>query len=253
MKKWLLLILILVLFPSTARAEDFIRVVSLEAPPMVMEEDGQVSGMAAELALEGLERAGYEVELTLTPWVRAVYMAKHGLADALFYAVYNDDRAKLFYYPQQPLFTVDVVALKRTKARIVINSEYTGLNDWVLGKGRGFAYGPKVLDFVDRAHFKRVEEASSNDTNFKKLLDSRIDILLVDRVLARYFMEKPDSLGLTEIVKDEEGNIAVLDSMAAYLIFSKVTQEKQDADRFSEALKSMIEDGSYQTILNRYQ
>lgn len=219
---------------------------------VVSVEDG-FTGMAAELAIMALARAGYDTELEIAPWVRAVYMAETGDADALFYASRTPEREKVFHYPELPLFTVEIVALKRAGSKLVINSNYSGLSDNVLGVGRGFAYGPKSKELIQRAHFKEVQTTASNDLNFEKLLDRRIDMLLVDKALARFFMEKPGAVGKSDYVRDSEGAVVVLDSLSVYLVFSKATMTADDAVRLNQALKSMQDDGSFQEVINRYQ
>ncbi|MGL1863194.1 MAG: transporter substrate-binding domain-containing protein [Pseudodesulfovibrio sp.] len=228
-------------------------VVTLDAPPMVIVNDDGLSGMAAELARESLLRAGFDPVFQIAPWKRAVYMTVNGDTDALFYAVFNEERDKVFHYPKVPLFKIEIVALKRAKSAVVITPDLKGLEKWVIGIGRGFAYGPKVMEFIDRAGFKKVEVTASNDINFGKLMDHRIDLLLADKNLARYFRDKPGMGGETDFVRDEEGEIVVLNSMDVYLVFSKKTRSAEDAARLSDALNAMKADGTYLSILRRYQ
>jgi len=220
---------------------------------MVMVEENIITGLAADLATEGLKRAGFEPYIEIAPWSRAVYMAQHGFADALFYAVYNEERKEYFHYPETPLFTIDLVALKRTENSIVVTPEHQGLSHLKLGIGRGFAYGPKLQEFIDKAQFAKVETTTSNDINFKKLMDNRIDILVADKVLAHYFLKQPENLGRADFVRDENGETVIFDQLKAYLVFSRKTSAANDALHFSEALESMMTDGTYQAIINNYQ
>lgn len=249
----ILILAILLIGSSTTAGQSRLHVMTLEAPPMVIVDDDTITGMAADLAVAGLIRAGFEPFIEIAPWQRAVYMTRHGLADALFYAVYNDERAKYFHYPEIPLFTIDLVALKRTDSDIVITPDFKGLNRWNLGIGRGFAYGPKLQKFMDKARFNRIEPTTSNDLNFRKLLDNRIDILVADKALARYFLEQKESLGRADYVRNQNGEIYVFDQLKAYLVFSRKTSTALDAKHFTEALESMIEEGTYQKIIDKYQ
>jgi len=243
----------LILLPLAATAQTKLRIVTLEAAPMVMVKDGEIYGMAAELAHEALLRMDVEPQIEIAPWTRAVYMAKHGLADGLFYAVYNEERAKYFHYPRVPLFTVDIIALKRTKSSVIVPPDYSGLTRWKLGVGRGYSYGEKLQDFIEKARFSKVEETASNALNFKKLLDHRIDLLIADRALARYFIEMPEHQGKADFVRNEQGDVMIFDKRKVYLVFSKITTTALDAERLSKALESMKEDGSYQKIIAKYQ
>ncbi len=251
MLKHLILLISLLLLPNAAMADNPLHVVTLEAPPMVISTETGITGMAAELALEGLQRAGFDPEVELMPWKRAVFMAKHGDADALFYAVLNKERTHFFHYPNVPLFTIEIVALKRAKSVLEINPGFENLGRWKLGIGRGFSYGLKIQHFIDMAQFQKIESTTSNDINVVKLMDHRIDLLLVDRVLGKSFMKQYP--GKMEFVTDSAGKMAVLDSRSAYLVFSKETQTKEDAERFSDAIRSMMKDGTYEAITSRYQ
>lgn len=244
---------ILLLIPTDAMVKGPLHVVSMVAPPMVMVKDGQITGMAADLAREGLKRAGYDYVIQLVPWKRAVNMVKAGSADALFYPIYTDERAGFFYYPATPLFSIDLVALKRADSDIVIRPGYEGLHTAVLGVGRGFKYGPKAQELLEKAHFKRVEETATNELGFRKLLAGRIDLMLMDRTLARHFLDLPETFGQADFVRDEQGRLLILDSKNGYMVFSRKTSSSVDADKFDRALESMKQDGSYQIIIDRYQ
>lgn len=243
----------LLLLPNSIEAQSQLHVVTLAAPPMVMVENDKITGMAVELATAGLRRAGFEPFIETAPWQRAVYMAQHGFADALFYAVYNEERARHFHYPDIPLFTIDLVALKRAENSMVFTSDYQGLSRWKIGIGRGFAYGPKLEKFLDRAKFKKIEVATSNELNFKKLMDSRIDILVADKALAHYLMAQAETPGKADFLRDENGEIVIIDQMEAYLVFSRKTSTAHDAQLFTDALESMKTEGTYQAIINKYQ
>ena len=246
-------ILSVCLMPTTALPREPLRVVTLHAPPMVIDNGETFSGLALEMAVAGLKRAGYEAKIVLAPWKRAVYMARHGDADALFFAAYNEERAAFFHYPEIPLVSLDLVLVKRVGTEAVVTPDRKGLSHLVLGVGRGFAYGPKIDAFIREAGFRLVEATVSNELNFAKLLDGRIGLLLADRALARHLMEKPGNKGLAEYVKDEQGNVAVLETHKAYLVFSKATRSADDAARFSKALEAMKADGAYRAIVEKYQ
>lgn len=247
----LLNLMLLLLLPCMSMAAEPLHVVTLDAPPMVVATESGITGLAAELANEGLKRAGYLPDIELMPWKRAVFMAKEGRVDALFYAVFNKERDYYFYYPNVPLFQIEIVALKRMHNKLEIDPDADNLDRWRIGIGRGYSYGPKVEKFIDKAGFRRVELTASNDINVTKLLENRVDIVLVDRALGRYFIEKYSKK--LEFVTNSSGELVILDSRSAYLVFSKKTRTQRDAERFSEALRSMMADGTYDEILSRYQ
>ncbi|QJB55634.1 transporter substrate-binding domain-containing protein [Pseudodesulfovibrio sp. zrk46] len=244
---------VLLLIPGPGMADNSIRVVSLNAPPMIMVKNDKITGLAADLAKEAFHRAGYSPQLQLVPWKRALYMVTNGQADALFYAIYTEERAKVLRYPSIPLFTIDLVALKRAKSAIVIKPNFRGLQQWVLGVGRGFTYGPKAQRFIDGAAFNRIETTNNNELGFRKLLGNRIDLHIMDKALAHHFLADPKDGHKADYVRDEQGEIYIIDSLKGYMVFSRQTTSKTDVALFTKALESMHEDGTYQKILDTYQ
>jgi len=81
---FLLLIAVLSL-PSTSWSRT-LKVLTLHAPPLAFEKDGQIVGITADLVREGLERMGHEAIISIVPWKRAIYMTQWGEADAILQA-----------------------------------------------------------------------------------------------------------------------------------------------------------------------
>ena len=237
-----------------AGAQDMLHVVTMNAPPMVIVREDGLTGMAADLAQEALSRAGFKYRIEIAPWKRAVYMASVGLADALFYPLYSEERAKVFYYPSTPLFSIDLVALRRADSGVTIRPpDYKGLENYTLGVGRGFNYGLKAKEIIRKAGFKRIEETAFNKQGFQQLLSGRVDLMLIDRTLASYFLKLPETRGKADYTRDEQGGMQILDSRDGYMVFSRKTTTAEDAERFSRALDAMKLDGTYQAIVDKYQ
>ncbi|QGY40195.1 transporter substrate-binding domain-containing protein [Pseudodesulfovibrio cashew] len=254
MRRYVLLAMaFLVLLPVPGWGAEYLHVISMVAPPRVMLIDGEVTGMAADLVKEGLTRAGYQFDIELVPWKRALYMIQSGTADALFYPIFTKERTEYFHYSPTPLFRIGLAALKRADSDIVIRPDFGGLDHLVLGIGLGFQYGPKGKEFMEKAHFVKIEATSSNNLGFLKLLDGRIDLLLMDSTLATHYLKQRSTLGKVDFARDEQGRIAILDYREGYLVFSRKTATAVDAANFSKALDSMIRDGTYDDIVNRYK
>ena len=248
-KTILLFIVAFILACSLPAMAQSLRVVTLSSPPLAYEQDGHVTGFASELVREGLRRIGYEAEISIVPWKRAVFMARFGEADAVFYAVRSEERLQWFFYPDEHLVVEATVMLQRTGENVKIHPgkrEYPKLR---MGIGRGYYYGPKLKEFLEKAKFESVEEASTIEMNFAKLLEHRIDVFLADYYLARHFIEKNASGKLVEIIRTEEGFPMSLDSVQAYLAFSRKTMSQEITDQFSKTLHGMKRDGTYTQLL----
>lgn len=243
-------LLFLTILPAQA---DTLRIVTLFSPPIAYEREKNVHGLGADLVREGLARIGHEAAITIMPWKRAVFMARFGEADAIFYLVKNTEREQWFHYPEEHLINETTVLLKRAKERINITTDRHNYPNIRLGIGRGYYYGPKLKSFLNDSTFESVEEATTIETNFVKLLEKRIDVFLADQILAEYFIRKRASKGHVDFVANEEGTPLILDSVKSYLAFSKETMPRKMADDFSRALREMKEDGTYDRIINKYR
>lgn len=254
MKKCLVsltLILSLGLF-GVAWAET-LQVVTLYSPPLAYEHKGEVTGIAVDLVREGLRRMGLDANIVIMPWKRAVFMTRFGEADAIFYAVKNAEREKWFFYPEEHLVKETTIMLKRTGTRFGWSETQRSYPRTRLGTGRGYYYGPKLTAFLETTRFGSVEAANTIDINFAKLVEGRIDVFLADLYLARYFIKKRASSNLVEIVSHQDGTPVILDSVDSYLAFSRETTSQAMADGFSDILKEMRADGTYDAIVDRYR
>lgn len=244
-----LLICIVAAAPSAA---DSLDVATLYSPPLAFEQDGEVTGAAAEIVREGLRRMGHTANIVIMPWKRAVFMTRFGEVDALFYAVRNPEREQWFHYPDEPLVTEATVAVRRVGDSLHLTPHRHHYPTARLGVGRGYYYGPSLKHFLDTATFAAVEEATSIDSNFNKLIEDRIDVFLADLHLARHFLEKHTSRHLVEIITDHQGDPILFDAVSSHLVFSRETMPAAMAVEFSNVLKEMKEDGTYQHIFDNF-
>jgi len=230
-----------------------LRVVTLYSPPLAYEDKGKVTGFAAELVREGLKRMGYEADISILPWKRAVFMTRFGEADAIFYAVRNEEREAWFHYPEESLVEEATVSVKRAGEDVVLEPGKFYYPRFRLGIGLGYYYGPQLRKFIELSRFVKIEEAPTIEDNFCKLVEGRIDVFLADLNVVRHFIKKRASQGLVEIVMDGHGEPIILDSVDSFLAFSRETTTREVADQFSAILQEMKCDGTYERILDEYR
>jgi len=242
----------LLLTASPVFAEE-LSIVTLYSPPLAYEKGGVVKGMATEIVQEALRRMGIKASFSIMPWTRAVFMTRFGEADAIYYAVRNKEREDWFHYPDVALLTEATVMVKRKGQNVSITANRYNYESYRIGIERGYYYGPKLENFLNKSKFSKVEEATTIESNFSKLIQGRIDIFLADHTLANYFLKKQSANSLVEIVCDEAGDPIMLDAVASYLAFSKKTINKEVAEAFSRELAKMKQDGTYYTIVNKYR
>ena len=134
MRKILILLLILFLFPLSAET---ITLATLNWLPS-FGEDLPEQGYFSALCREAFRRAGYELELKFIPWIRALEMAKYGYYDGVMGAYYNDERTRYFHFTD-PIYQIREVFVVR-KGFSVEYSELEDLMGMSVGIIKGYSY-----------------------------------------------------------------------------------------------------------------
>lgn len=238
-------------FSSFAMAQN-LSIVTMLAPPLAYEENGKVEGAMADVVREGLRRMELDAKITIMPWKRALHMTQEGEADALFQASKNTERQQWFHYPEEPLYAVKIIAVKRIRESILFSPDRYDYSQYTLGMVRGYYFGPHLESFLKKTRFKKRELVSNPRFNFTKLAQGRIDMLITNIDTARQIISEPDFQYLLEIITGPKGAPIALDEPKTYLAFSKRSMTKNIAEKFSNALKLMKKDGTYDRILNSY-
>lgn len=250
-KIWLPLFFCILLHASVASAEQF-TIVTLVGPPYASVQSGQVRGFAVDLVKEGIRRTGNTAQIILRPWKRALFMVKHGEADAIFHAVKTKKRTKFLNYAMEPLIIEETVAFKLKNSLFQLGPDLSGAEGIRLGIGLGFVYGPNTAKAFAENRFKELDYAISVDKQIQKLIAKRVDVFLGDTIVAPYIAKSQGVWKLLESIKDYNGEPVVLDRTNTYLAFSKASTPDSLAEAFSSALREMKMDGTYEVIKKMY-
>lgn len=237
---------------GSAAGEKPVRVVSLEAPPLVYSMGGNVFGALTDVVREGFSRMGKTVDIAVMPWSRAIASVRYGDADAVFYAIRNGEREEYLHYPDEPLWQERTVAVQLVNAPVSLDADLLNARNVRLGVGRGYYYGPRMEQLLKAEAFAAVEAVVNAESNLQKLLAGRIDAFLTDHLNALKLL-RDHAVGMRlEMVSDMHGKPAILDSSPSYLAFSREAVPGDMARRFSETLSEMKRDGTYKRIMARY-
>ncbi len=179
-------------------------------------------------------------------------MVQDGKADAIFKALRNEDRDAYLHFPDEPLVVEQTVAFKLDNSRAHLNTDFSEAKDIKMGIGAGFIYGPPVDAILKKNPFKKLETAPTVERNIEKLIAGRIDILLADKIPAIYSANRHGYGHRIRILKDEHGQEIIFSASKTFLAFSKKTISITLVKRFSDALKAMKADGTYEAIICKY-
>lgn len=244
-----LLLLVLLAVPAKART---LRIVSLEAPPLVYSIGRNTYGALVDVVVQGLARMGHDVEIQLMPWSRALASVRYGDADAIFYAIRTPEREEYLHFPEEPLWQERTVAVQLINGSVPLDADLANARNVRLGVGRGYYYGPRLEKLMQGGMFAAVEPVVNAGDNLKKLLGGRIDAFLTDYLNALKLLRDHAVGARLEIVSELDGRPAVLGSYPSYLAFSREAVPGDMAQSFSAVLQEMKRDGTYEKIMSHY-
>lgn len=233
-KKLLTLFVVLIAFMAfTFQASaQTIKVTTMQIPGLVI---SKTEGLFVKLYLETAKRAGVEVDLEILPVKRARHLFETGKVDSFFPAL-------------DASLSVDA-----TKAVFYVKKIFTFVNDGspvlthidqLEGKKvcltRGFTY-PRKLTQNENI---KLDEASDPVQSIKKLKAGRCDCFVADPKVGTGALEKS---GIQGVIWDPNKPLAEMD---VYFAFKTDEAGNDLADRFTKALASMKEDGTFATIMS---
>ena len=185
---------VLLLFSAReAPGQDVLRLANDPWPPYTGETlPGK--GIATEIVVTALHRAGYETQVTFVPWKRALEGTFDGTYDILITTSYNDERAKKVAYSDPYLSNV-VRLIKRKDSAHKFNS-IEDIRGLTVGVSKGYIYEP---EFDEATFFIKDNQGESVLANLKKLQAGRLDLIAEDELVVKYFLKENFSSEALEV------------------------------------------------------
>lgn len=186
-----LLALCLALAPAFA-AERLI-LVTEDYPPFSMSDSrGQVIGMSTEIVKALMESAGYEHELNIYPWARAITMARNQINTCVYSMSRTPEREALYKWIG-PLVVNDWALFARSGS-----SRPTQLDE-VQNMRIGSYQGDAIVGWLQTRGFL-VDIAPSDEVNPRKLLAGRIDFWATGRMIGIYRLQQLGLAGVEPVL-----------------------------------------------------
>lgn len=197
-------------------------------------------GWLVEVTTEAMRRMNYDVTVRYMPWARALQTVSAGQAEALLGAYYTRERAAKMLYTAS-IGSSDVMFFKLRTANISYQ-RLEDLSGHVIGTINGASYTPEF----DHAAFLRKEPAQNFNTNIRKLLLGRVELILEKRsVMAK---------ALQELSPEVAEQIVALDKpLVSARFYNAFSMSFPDAERkvadFNTGLALIASDGTLQKIM----
>ncbi|MCL9782253.1 transporter substrate-binding domain-containing protein [Vibrio sp. S4M6] len=240
MKAWCWPFVLLLSFPSFSQT---INLGSIEYLPYYgpqLENNGVVS----ELIQASFEQQNIKSNIEFFPWVRLLKMTREAKVDAMFTVWCTSERARDFLYSQS-LFPNEVVFFKRKSLPITFHS-MKDLRSYRIGYVFGYAYADS---FYQEPGLKLIKGYSDQE-NVIKLLEGKVDLVVLDKYQGRYLIKKlaPNGAHLYDNLPKP------LSVDQQYLMVSKKHEEAEKIiDMFNQGLIEIKRNGEFAALLKKHQ
>jgi polar amino acid transport system substrate-binding protein len=239
------LLVLFCLFSLSAAAAEPLTLVCDIWPPYQVHGDQKVSGFSTELIREVCALAGIPITVIHAyPWKRALLMLETDQVDGLFSANHTEERTRFALYPTLPLVKSPWVLWARRDAP----HAYAGLQDLRgqrIGVVRGYSYTPAFWEALTQSD-SIIEEAPSDEVNFRKLSAGRLDLAVAELHNGRFLLQQEKLENLKPFP------LHPIKTDGLYLIFNKNRVPQETVDRFSESLRAFKDSEAYQVLYNHY-
>lgn len=236
-----LVVLGFLVFGAVATAADTIRITSGEYAPWTSE-SLKHGGFANHVVAEAFELEGYQVKFTFYPWKRTYEAAKSGdrfQASSWWYT--SEERAEFFYY-SKPLLKDDTVFFFLKSNPIPDWKTLDDLKDIRIGATAGYTYTPEFWDAKESGRLN-IQEAASDELNFRKLLKGRIDAFPTSDLVGQKLLKEEFS---PEEAEQVTFHPQPLMSLPGHLLTSRKSENaEQLLDDFNRGLNKLRESGHY--------
>ncbi|CAO3436005.1 substrate-binding periplasmic protein [Azospirillum doebereinerae] len=227
-------------------AADQLRMVALSFPPLIYDDGGKPTGIAYEIVTEAMKKAGHTVSVEIMPWARALDTVKEGGADALFTAYKTPEREQFLNYSTEVLVPQVVSFFVAKDSPITFDGDLAKLSAHKIGVVNQISYGSVIDDAIKAGVLPNVEKSNDSDSNVKKLLSGRFDVMPSNRYVAQYFLKQQGALDQVKELTPEA------QTLPSYIAFTKARDTAKLKADFDAGVAAMRASGDHQRILDKY-
>lgn len=216
-------------------------VTSAETFPYNFLKDGQVQGLAFDVTKALVDKAGYQLQVDIVPWPRALQLAQTESSTMIFSVARTAVRERIYHWIGP--ITTSEVWLYRLASRSDVNiSELRDVNPYLIGD----IAGNSTLSLLKSLGYK-IDTAPSNISNCNKFKIGRVDLIPFDPNGIDSFLQ---TCGLTQqqVVKV----LHLPRDTALYIGLSKNTPN-DIVNQLQQTFATMNKDQSLHKIVQRWK
>ncbi len=208
--------------------------------------DNSIQGYVPDLVAELARRSGCELKIEEVPAARIRAMRLRGEVAILAYSTQRPSAPGYVFIPTERFAHDLLVNTAHAASPLTVQSVIADAR-MVFGRVRGMNYGPEIEALLAKLGSICVDESSSIDDLYRKLVAGRVDAAFQFPLVYR---GKLAALGA-------EHRVAVLpfDGAAPQVggwAFHTPPMDRDDAERLAAAVRMMRDDGTITRILARY-
>lgn len=205
--------------------------------PMLVEDS--THGLFIDLTNAIAEKAGLDIEIRVVPSKRIVLEFQQQQIDVLLPGL------DVFFSADNQPIKSEPVAVKKdyifTRKGTALLSSINDLEGKVVGITRGYPYSPELLENAAITF----DEATTDAQSAKKLIAGRVEAFVVEETTGLQAFEQIG--GVDDVLYDPEAPIATI---YAYYAFHPTEQGRQLEQIFSDIIRHMKEDGTFEQIMS---
>jgi len=211
--------------------------------------DGEIKGLDIEIARMAMKQMGCEVNFVEMPWARALVELEQGRLDVLPGALLKPEREVFAYFSRPINRSPNVLFMGKSAAEKYSIKQLSDLlrTNFRLATQIDVSYGTSYDALLKDPEFKSRLSPLTNRLGAWKMIErDRIDGLIADEVSGLLELQR---LGLTDAVAKTR---VVVSAEPAMFAFSKKTNNLQFVTAFNNIFGTMLADGRYKEIAQRY-
>jgi len=235
------LLSIFFIFGSTMQAQnEIITFVCSEWPPFEYMEDDTLKGIDVKIIKEAFLISGIEIAIKILPWNRCINEVKKQTVDGVFSLRKTLEREQYLLFPEQVLDQSINVLFYSVDKPYYFNGDYNSLKGLIIGTTLGYDYGE---NFMTSNIFQK-EATSSDELNFNKLINHRINLFICDKIVGLYILNK---YKIVDKVSYNEFPVSIFDM---YIAFTKNDNGYRLSEIFNKGIKQLKKSGRYNQIIS---
>jgi len=211
-------------------------------PPVAWKEGDRIVGASVKMVEMICQDLGLKAQpKAMGSWEDAQKAIRKGTADIIFGIYYNDARAEYMHYIE-PSYMQDPVFLLVPKGRVFPYSKWSDLKERRGVCNRGESYGPEFDEYMVKN--LNVIRGDGVEECFQILLNGKADYLIIGLYPG---MNEAKKLGVWDKIEPLPRQLSAFEMFVAFSKKSPCYEKYQQG--FSERIKSMVANGTVQTLL----